>query len=802
MTYEDGVLLTASALAFVTVLSLIPLLAALSFIGARVFSQYPRRSLEIFVQILPYSDKSVVDAIAEFVDQAATIHGVGVIAFFVTTLFLFATVEETFNKIWNVSRRRPCAAAPVSFLLLIFWGPLLVGATFSSLILLRQAPALRRLFEESLLLNVLPFAATVVGLTMLYWRVPYTSVQLRSALAGGLLAGILLEILRESFGTYVEVFRNVSIVYGSYAFALLFMISIDLTWTIILFGAVATYTAQHFSLLAHGLHRHPPVQAAWVGLAALALIARRFDRGEPPLSREALADRLCLPTTELERILRPVAAQGLLQLVGDHGYALPTPAAHRRRGGARRLRPPRAARRRAGGRRDRRTPPGADRRPRHRPREHPRPPHDRRPAGPRPRRNRRPCPRGTPAYNTALPHRGAVAQLGEHHVRNVGVEGSSPFCSTISLPSVPASSRSRRPATLPWAGVRILLPMDRVAVHEIDKVLLRPGQSVRFEDRDDLLEALDRLDQPVPARHEGRTRDHREHFCMVRYLRFVAGEGLLPLPVTLSKPPEGQDPPDFVLEWPDWEAGDLRADGRIHTEVPDAAQRGEQGRGSPGLACRHQHPREGSGSTMGGDPLLAFLQKAEGLRRGRFDLDHLIIYDLTGLGLLLPLERGAPILRQKVREWHAREGPQHRFKRISILRDLALLLDLEGEGKILRQESPYFQLPVIRAHDEEDLERRLREIDRYCRQNFIRHLRAFGSILGDRIDDVREDSDLDLLVEFEPGTRVTLLDMARMERELGELIGFKVDLRTAGDLSRYFRQEVLREAVELRAARG
>ena len=164
MTYEDGVLLTASALAFVTVLSLIPLLTALSFVGARVFSQYPQRSLEIFVQILPYSDKSLVDAIAEFLDQAETIHGVGVIAFFVTTLYLFATVEETFNKIWNVSRRRPIRARLISFILLIFWGPLLIGATFSSLIMLRQSPAFRRLFQESFLLNVLPFVATVVGL--------------------------------------------------------------------------------------------------------------------------------------------------------------------------------------------------------------------------------------------------------------------------------------------------------------------------------------------------------------------------------------------------------------------------------------------------------------------------------------------------------------------------------------------------------------------------------------------------------------------------------------------------------------
>jgi membrane protein len=321
-SYEDGVFLTASALAFVTVLSLIPLLTAFSFVGARVFSQYPQRSLEVFVQILPYSDKSVVDKMAEFLDQAETIHGLGVVAFFATTLLLFSTVEETLNKIWNVSRRRPLRMRLFSFLLLLFWGPLLVGATFSSLIVLRQSPGFRRVFQESVLLNVLPFLAIVVGLTMLYWVVPYTTVRLRNALAGGLLAGILLEMLRQGFASYVEVFRNVSVVYGSFAFALLFMISLELTWTIILFGSEAAYTAQHFALLARGLHRHPPVQASWVGLAALVLIARRFHRGEPSLSREALADRLSLTTQEIERILHPLLTRGLLKVYGDHDYGL------------------------------------------------------------------------------------------------------------------------------------------------------------------------------------------------------------------------------------------------------------------------------------------------------------------------------------------------------------------------------------------------------------------------------------------------------------------------------------------------
>ncbi len=320
--HEDSVLLTASALAFVTILSLIPLLAAFSFVGTRVFQQYNQRSLEVFVQVLPYSEETVVDKIGEFLEQAEALQGFGVIAFFVTTLLAFATVEEAFNHIWNVSRRRPFRVRLLSFALLLFWGPLLLGGTFSSLILLRQRPGLRLLFEESFLFNLLPLVATVVGLTILYWVVPYTRVRFGNALAGGLLAAILLEMLRRGFASYVEFFRGINAVYGSFALVLLFMISLELTWAIVLLGSEAAYTAQYFGLLSRGLHRHPPVQASWVGLATVFVIADRFARGAPMLPREALAVRLHLPLKELERIIRPLLHTGLLRLTREGGYAL------------------------------------------------------------------------------------------------------------------------------------------------------------------------------------------------------------------------------------------------------------------------------------------------------------------------------------------------------------------------------------------------------------------------------------------------------------------------------------------------
>lgn len=80
----------------------------------------------------------------------------------------------------------------------------------------------------------------------------------------------------------------------------------------------------------------------------------------------------------------------------------------------------------------------------------------------------------------------------------------------------------------------------------------------------------------------------------------------------------------------------------------------------------------------------------------------------------------------------------------------------------------------------------------FCRRHHIQRLSVFGSALR---EDFREDSDVDILVEFEPGHAPGLLKLARMERELAQLLGGrKVDLRTPEDLSRYFREEVLKEA--------
>jgi uncharacterized protein len=90
------------------------------------------------------------------------------------------------------------------------------------------------------------------------------------------------------------------------------------------------------------------------------------------------------------------------------------------------------------------------------------------------------------------------------------------------------------------------------------------------------------------------------------------------------------------------------------------------------------------------------------------------------------------------------------------------------------------------------------QIEAFCKKHFIGRLSLFGSILR---DDFKPESDVDVLVEFQHGHKIGLLKMARMEAELSEILKRKVDLRTPGDLSCYFRQEVVQNA-EVQYAQG
>ena len=343
----DDLTRQSAALAFITMVSLIPLLAVASFFGARTFLETDsgtvveseaqeqaiiedgsrRLAQEEFIQILsgilPYSEEAILDQLRTFLDHASTIGSFGFVMFILTSLSAFTTVETTVNHIWNVPGRRAFRSRLLSFTLVLFWGPLLIGAAYSVLFYLRHNLPFELLNYKSVI-ELVPSIMTVVGLTMLYWLVPATRVRFRSALIGGIFAALLLEVLRRGFGLYTAKVPTVSLIYGSFGLAFLFMIATHLAWWIVLVGNEVTYALQNFKLLTERRLPAAPFEGSWLGLAALSVITERFRGGQPITPRELLAERLRIQADALAHVIQPLLERGLLRETegDDEGYLL------------------------------------------------------------------------------------------------------------------------------------------------------------------------------------------------------------------------------------------------------------------------------------------------------------------------------------------------------------------------------------------------------------------------------------------------------------------------------------------------
>jgi len=323
-TAADGILQRAAALAYVTILALVPLLAAFTFVLANLLHRYQARVLDFLTSVLPYSSRDLQLSLQRFVTQAESLQEVGFLVFILVGLGAFGTIEETINKIWQVSSRRSLRAKLVSFTLLVFWGPLLIGSSYSIMLLLKQRPGLDVMLEESLLLQAVPFIVSLIGLTMLYWQVPFTRVKFRAAFTGGFTAALLLEVLRRAFRYYVKHMTSTYVVYGGFALAIFFMVSVELAWLAILLGTEIAYVHQHFDTLTQTQLRDARHREAWVGLAALATLIEGLRNGKPLTDIHHLSERLGTAPDAIRGALEPLVRGGLVvETTGEPaGYVL------------------------------------------------------------------------------------------------------------------------------------------------------------------------------------------------------------------------------------------------------------------------------------------------------------------------------------------------------------------------------------------------------------------------------------------------------------------------------------------------
>jgi membrane protein len=319
---RDEVGLRASALAFSTLLSAVPLLAAVSIFVARALREDEGRLIDLITELLPYREESVIAALKSFLEQTESVSGVAVLGFLVTSAVTFFGVQQSLFQIFRVENPPSLPRRLITFSMLFFWGPVVIGTAQTGLLFLAQSsPEAARLMRESLVLRAIPALVTFAGLTMLYWRAAFRRITLGEAAVGALVSAVLLEALKIVFGVYVREFTEVQLaVYGTFAIALFFVVSVHWAWYILLVGAElgAVLAADRKRARAGEPVRHEP--DPWLGLAALEHLAAP---GMPRLEPEILAARLGLDLGDLYDHLRPLREVGLLE--GGLGYRLALP---------------------------------------------------------------------------------------------------------------------------------------------------------------------------------------------------------------------------------------------------------------------------------------------------------------------------------------------------------------------------------------------------------------------------------------------------------------------------------------------
>ncbi|MFT5259230.1 MAG: membrane protein [Saprospiraceae bacterium] len=237
----------ASALSFSTLLALVPLITV-AFSTLSLFPVFEQWSgaIEAFLyrNFVPQLGDQIQIYLQEFSVNAGKLTIWGLVFLMISTLFLLATIEDTFNDIWQVEEGR----SPVQRLL-VYWamltlGPIIIAVSLSissyllSLSVINDQAVLIGI--KSHLLSSLPFALELLGFIFFYSVVPFCDVQFRHAVVGGIVATVLFELAKWGFGLYILNFNSYQKIYGAIAILPVFLIWIYLSWLVVLIGAYVT----------------------------------------------------------------------------------------------------------------------------------------------------------------------------------------------------------------------------------------------------------------------------------------------------------------------------------------------------------------------------------------------------------------------------------------------------------------------------------------------------------------------------------------------------------------------------------
>ena len=292
----------AAALTYSTLLALVPILAVV-FGVARGFGY--NKYIEVWFRELLGSQPQAADAIINFVNsylvhtKSGVLLGVGLVLMLYTVLMLTLNVEKTFNTIWQVKHRRSLYRAVTDYLAMLLLVPVVIVLVSG----LSIAGA-----------RLLPYVLMAVVFMAMYMCVPNTKVRLQVVIVPGILAGVGMQALQLFYIHAQVLLSSYNAIYGSFAALPLFMLWVQLSWTICLFGVQLCYTNQNMDELSFRL-QVADISPRYRRLLAIILMSRvcqRFADGKRPYTALDLRRLTNIPIRITQDLLYMLVRAGLL----------------------------------------------------------------------------------------------------------------------------------------------------------------------------------------------------------------------------------------------------------------------------------------------------------------------------------------------------------------------------------------------------------------------------------------------------------------------------------------------------------
>lgn len=325
---SDRILNKASALTYSTLLSIVPLLAIV-FAIARGFGF--DNMMEEQVRTGLGSQEVATEAILNFVDsylkqtKSGVFVGVGLVMLLWTVVNLTANIELTFNSIWQVKKQRTLYRKITDYFSMFLLLPILIVVSGGLSIFMSTVVKSMESFVVlapflKFLVRLIPFALTWGMFTALYVFIPNTKVKFKHALISGIVIGTAYQAFQFLYISGQISVTKYNAIYGSFAAIPLFLLWLQISWTICLFGVELTYAGQNiknfsFEKDTKNISRR---YRDFLSILIMSLICKRFEKGDTPYTAEEISLEHKIPIRLTNHILDQLQDINLIhELVED-----------------------------------------------------------------------------------------------------------------------------------------------------------------------------------------------------------------------------------------------------------------------------------------------------------------------------------------------------------------------------------------------------------------------------------------------------------------------------------------------------